>query len=93
MTTGVIATPHFLATEAGAQMLRDGGNAIDAVIAADAVLCVVYPQMTSVAGDLMANLSPGVAPAFGFQTHVLIQPRGIPNSERHVLIQTCGIPQ
>ncbi len=53
-TRGVIATPHRLATEAGAQLLRDGGNASDAVIAADAVLCVVYPHMTSVAGDLMA---------------------------------------
>lgn len=54
MTRGVIATPHRLASEVGAQILRDGGNAIDAVIAADAVLCVVYPHMTSVAGDLMA---------------------------------------
>jgi len=60
---GVIVTPHHLATEAGAQMLRDGGNAIDAVIAADAVLCVVYPQMTSVAGDLMAIVWPAGASA------------------------------
>lgn len=54
MTKGVIATPHRLASEVGAQMLRDGGNAIDAIVAADAALCVVYPHMTSVAGDLMA---------------------------------------
>lgn len=54
MTRGVIATPHYLASEAGAQILRDGGNAIDAAIAADAVLCVIYPHMTSVGGDLMA---------------------------------------
>jgi gamma-glutamyltranspeptidase/glutathione hydrolase len=53
-TNGVIATPHRVASEVGAQVLRDGGNAIDAVIAADAALCVVYPHMTSVAGDLMA---------------------------------------
>lgn len=58
MTRGVIATPHRLASEAGAQVLRDGGNAIDAIVAADAVLCVVYPQMTSVAGDLMAIIWP-----------------------------------
>jgi gamma-glutamyltranspeptidase/glutathione hydrolase len=63
LTAGVIATPHHLATEAGAQVLRDGGNAIDAVIAADAVLCVVYPQMTSVAGDLMAIVWPAGAAA------------------------------
>jgi gamma-glutamyltranspeptidase/glutathione hydrolase len=63
VTRGVICTPHRLASEAGAQVLRDGGNAIDAAIAADAVLCVVYPQMTSVAGDLMAIVWPANAGA------------------------------
>ena len=58
MTRGVIATPHHVASEVGAQVLRDGGNAIDAAIAADAVLCVVYPHMTSAAGDLMAIVWP-----------------------------------
>ena len=61
MTKGVIATPHKTASEVGAQVLRDGGNAIDAAIAANAVLCVVYPHMTSVAGDLMAIVWPGGA--------------------------------
>ena len=61
MTRGVIAAPHHLASEAGAQVLRDGGNAVDAAIAADAVLCVVYPQMTSVGGDLMAIVWPAGA--------------------------------
>lgn len=61
MTKGVIATPHRIASEVGAQILRDGGNAIDAVIAADAALCVVYPHMTSVAGDLMALVWPAGA--------------------------------
>src|SRR5256714_7688522 len=61
MTKGVIATPHRLAGEVGAQVLRDGGNAIDAAGAADAVLCVVYPHMTSGAGDLMAIVWPAGA--------------------------------
>ncbi|TMC73354.1 MAG: gamma-glutamyltransferase [Chloroflexi bacterium] len=61
MTRGVIATPHRLASEAGAQVMRDGGNAVDAAIAADAVLCVVYPHMTSVGGDLMAIVWPAGA--------------------------------
>jgi gamma-glutamyltranspeptidase / glutathione hydrolase len=63
VTKGVIATPHRTASEVGAQVLRDGGNAIDAAIAANAVLCVVYPHMTSVGGDLMAIVWPAGAAA------------------------------
>jgi len=63
VTKGVIATPHRTASEAGAQVLRDGGNAVDAVIAANAVLCVVYPHMTSIGGDLMAIVWPAGAMA------------------------------
>jgi len=66
VTRGIIATPHRVASEAGAQVLRDGGNAIDAAIAANAVLCVVYPHMTSIGGDLMAIVWPaGESTPFG----------------------------
>jgi gamma-glutamyltranspeptidase/glutathione hydrolase len=61
VTRGVIATPHQAATEAGVQVLRDGGNAVDAAVAADAVLCVVYPHMTSMGGDLFALVWPAGA--------------------------------
>ena len=58
MTHGIIAAPHQLAAEAGADVLRQGGNAVDAAVAADAVLCVVYPHMTSIGGDLFALVWP-----------------------------------
>jgi gamma-glutamyltranspeptidase/glutathione hydrolase len=52
--TGALATPHALATEAGVQAYRDGGNAIDAAIVAAAVLTVVYPHNVALGGDLIA---------------------------------------
>lgn len=52
--TGAIATPHALATEAGMRAYRDGGTAIDAAIAAAAVLTVVYPHNVALGGDLIA---------------------------------------
>ena len=46
-----ITTPHYLASEAGRRVLADGGNAIEAIVAAGAVLAVVYPQMCTLGGD------------------------------------------
>ena len=52
---GVISTPHTLATEAGMQMFRAGGNAVDAALAAAAVLTVVYPHQCALGGDAFAR--------------------------------------
>ena len=49
---GMVACAHYLATQAGVQMLTQGGNAIDAAIAANAVMTVVYPTTCSAGGDI-----------------------------------------
>ncbi len=51
---GVVCTPHYLASAAGAAMLADGGNAVDAAFAANFVLGVVTPYMCGFGGDLLA---------------------------------------
>ena len=48
---GMVTSPHTLASQAGVAILQAGGSAVDAAIAAAAVLSVIYPHMTSLGGD------------------------------------------
>ncbi len=49
---GMVAAPHYLAAEAGLDIIKAGGNAIDAAIAASAMLQVVYPFVCGLGGDV-----------------------------------------
>ena len=51
---GIVAAESPLAAQAGAQVLARGGNAIDAIVAANAVMGVVEPMMNGMGGDLFA---------------------------------------
>ena len=49
-TRGMVVAPHHLAAQTGLQVLREGGNAIEATVAA-AAIAVVYPHMNAIGGD------------------------------------------
>jgi gamma-glutamyltranspeptidase/glutathione hydrolase len=47
----MVVAPHHLAAQAGLGVLREGGNAIEAMVAAASTIAVVYPHMNALGGD------------------------------------------
>ncbi|MBL8323659.1 MAG: gamma-glutamyltransferase [Rubrivivax sp.] len=59
----MVTAPHHLAASSASAVLREGGNAIEAMVAAAATIAVVYPHMNSIGGDGFWLVSePGRAP-------------------------------
>ncbi|MES2024807.1 MAG: gamma-glutamyltransferase [Pseudomonadota bacterium] len=56
-TKGMVTSPHELATNAGLDVLKSGGNAIEAAIAIAACLSVTYPHFASFGGDAFMIIS------------------------------------
>jgi oxamate amidohydrolase len=56
---GIAVAPHSLASQSALAVLRDGGNAIEAMVAAAATVAVVYPHMNGIGGDSFWLLSLG----------------------------------
>jgi oxamate amidohydrolase len=90
-TRGMVVAPHQLAAQAGLAVLREGGNAIEAMVAAASTVAVVYPHMNSIGGDnfwliaeperepiaIMACGGAGAkATAEFYRGHTAIPPRG-----------------
>lgn len=64
---GMVTTPHALASQSALAILREGGNAIEAMVAAASTIAVVYPHMNSIGGDGFWLVSvPGEEPV-GFE--------------------------
>lgn len=81
---GIICTPHRLASEAGEGVLREGGTAIDAVLAAGAALSVCFPHMTGLGGDALLLINEGQRPRviMGLGQAGQCRPRGDRITER-----------
>ena len=47
----MVVAPHHLAAKTGSDILKEGGNAIEAMIGSAAMISVVYPHMNSMGGD------------------------------------------
>ena len=62
-TKAMAVAPHHLASQTALAVMRSGGNAIEAMIAAAATIAVVYPHMNGIGGDsFWLVLPPGGAP-------------------------------
>ncbi|MBV1788992.1 gamma-glutamyltransferase family protein [Marinobacterium sp. D7] len=62
-TQGMMVAPHHLAAQAGRDILREGGNAVEAMVSAAATIAAVYPHMNSIGGDGFWLIhEPGKAP-------------------------------
>jgi hypothetical protein len=91
-TGGVVATDHPLASEAGAEMLRLGGNAVDAAVAASLALSVVRPDACGIGGGGFMLVHLDGDPRHGTADIALNYRETCPAGDRPRLLRALGRP-
>jgi len=100
---GMVVTTHHLASQVGADILKAGGNAVDAAVATSFALAVVFPAAGNVGGGgfLMYHGADGEVTAFNFRekaplaatVDMFVGDDGMPDSDnRHVNLLSTGVP-
>src|SRR6185436_5088870 len=88
----LITTEHYLSAEAGAGVLRDGGNAMDAAVAAILAECVVNPHMLSLGGEVVMLVHEAATGQVSAMNGHTVAPRGLTLDRCRDAGLTIGLP-
>jgi gamma-glutamyltranspeptidase / glutathione hydrolase len=88
----LITTEHYLSAEAGAGILRDGGNAMDAAVAAILAECVLNPHMLSLGGEVVMLVHEAATGRVSAMNGHTIAPRGLTLDCCRAAGLTIGLP-
>jgi gamma-glutamyltranspeptidase/glutathione hydrolase len=88
----LITTEHYLSAEAGAAVLRDGGNAMDAAVAAILAECVVNPHMLSLGGEVVMLVHDAATGEVSAMNGHTVAPRGLTLERCRGAGLTIGLP-
>ena len=88
----LITTEHYLSAEAGAGVLRDGGNAMDAAVAAILAECVLNPHMLSLGGEVVMLVHDAATGRVSAMNGHTVAPRGLTLERCQAAGLTIGLP-
>ena len=88
----LITTEHYLSAEAGAGVLRDGGNAMDAAVAAILAECVLNPHMLSLGGEVVMLVHEAATGQVSAMNGHTVAPRGLTLERCRDAGLTIGLP-
>jgi gamma-glutamyltranspeptidase/glutathione hydrolase len=88
----LITTEHYLSAEAGAAVLRDGGNAMDGAVAAILAECVLNPHMLGLGGEVVMLVHEAATGQVRAMNGHTVAPRGLTLERCRAAGLTIGLP-